>query len=116
IGLATAGVAAFLLAQLHAWPPHEDETLALFVGHEPIGQLVHTVLDQRGGAPLHFLLTHLVAAVSPTLTALRLISVVFAVASIPIVGMVLARLADRRTALVASALVAASWVTLFHGI
>ncbi len=50
------------------------------------------------------------------MTALRLISVVFAVASIPIVGMVLARLADRRTALVATALVAASWVTLFHGI
>ncbi len=116
IGLATGAVAAFLLVQLNAWPPHEDETLALFVGHKPLGQLYHTVLDQRGGAPLHFLITHLVTAISPTLTALRLISVVFAVASIPVIGLVLARLADRRTALVATVIGAASWVTLFHGI
>jgi len=115
-GLTAAAVAAFLAAQINAWPPHEDETLALFVGHQPLGELFHTVFDQRGGAPLHFLLTHLVTAISPTLTALRLISVVFAVASIPIVALVLARLVERRTALVATMLVAASWVTLFHGI
>src|SRR5207248_3224240 len=30
VALCTAGVAAFVLVQLHAWPPHEDETLALF--------------------------------------------------------------------------------------
>ncbi len=116
VGAATAGVAAFLLAQLHAWPPHEDETLALFVGHKPIGELIDVVLEQRGGAPLHFLLVHAVTELSPTLTALRLLSVVFAVASIPVVALVAARLADRRTSLIATAIVAASWVTLFHGI
>ncbi len=116
VACAAAGVAAFLLVQLHAWPPHEDETLALFIGSEPLGDLLGTVLGERGGAPLHFLLVHAVAAVSPTHTALRLLSVLFAVASIPVVAMLLARLSDRRTALVATALVAASWVTLFHGI
>ena len=108
IGCATAGVAAFLLAQLHAWPPHEDETLALFIGQQPLGDMLDTVLGERGGAPLHFLLVHLVASVSPTLTGLRLLSVLFAVASIPVVAFLLARLTDRRTSLIATVIVAAS--------
>ncbi len=113
---ATVAVTAFLLGRLHAWPPHEDETLALFVGSKPLGELFSTVLDVRGGAPLHFLLVHLATQVSPTLDAVRLLSVLFAVASIPTAGLLVARLTDRRTALVATLLVAASWVTLFHGI
>jgi hypothetical protein len=116
VATATAGVAAFLVAQLHAWPPHEDETLALFIGSKPLPDMLSTVLGERGGAPLHFLLVHLAALVSPTLTAVRAISVVFAVASIPLVAMLLSRLAGRHTALVGTVLVAASWVTLFHGI
>ena len=31
-----AVVAAFLFHQLLAWAPHEDETLALFVGRQPL--------------------------------------------------------------------------------
>jgi hypothetical protein len=113
---ATAGVAAFLLVQLHAWPPHEDETLAIFVGQQPFGDMLDTVLGERGGAPLHFLLVHVAGWISPGLTGLRLISVVFAVASIPVIALLLVRLTDRRTSLIATVLVAASWVTLFHGI
>ena len=75
-----------------------------------------TVLGERGGAPLHFLLVHIAAWLSPTLTAVRLISVVFAVASIPVIAALLSRLAGRRLALVGTVLVAASWVLLFHGI
>ena len=116
VATATAGVAAFLLAQLHAWPPHEDETLALFIGSKPLPEMFSTVLGERGGAPLHFLLVHIAALLSPTLTAVRLISVIFAVASIPVAAAVLARLAGRRAALVGTILVAASWVLLFHGI
>ena len=112
----TAAVAGLLLSRLHAWPPHEDETLALFIGQKPLGEMLDTVLGERGGAPLHFLLAHGVAAVSPTLTGLRLLSVLFAVASVPVVAILLARLADRRTAILATLLVAASWVTVFHGI
>ena len=116
VACAAAAVAGFLLAQLTAWPPHEDETLALFIGGQPLAEMLDTVLGTRGGAPLHFLLVHGVSQISPSLTALRLISVVFAVASIPVVALLLARLSDRRTALVGTAIVAASWVTLFHGI
>lgn len=116
VGAATASVLTFLLVQLHAWPPHEDETLALFIGRKPLGELFDTVLQQRGGAPLHFLLAHIATGISPSLTALRLVSVLFAAASIPIVAMLVARLTDRRASLVATVIVAASWVTLFHGI
>ena len=47
--------AAFLLHQLMAWPPHEDETLALFVGRDSLAGVVEHVTRERGGAPLHFL-------------------------------------------------------------
>ena len=116
VGLITVAVFGFLVAQLTAWPPHEDETLALFVGRQPIGDLFDTVLGERGGAPLHFLLTHLVALVSPGLTGLRLLSVLFAVASVPVIACLVARLTTRATALVATLLVATSWTLLFHGI
>jgi hypothetical protein len=111
-----AGVGAFLLSRLTVWPPHEDETLVLFVSRQPLGDLFGTVISERGGAPLHFLLAHTVAFVSPGLTGLRLISVAFAVASVPIVAALVARLTDRRTAIVATVIAAASWMTLYHGI
>ena len=116
VALISAAVLGFLLAQLNAWPPHEDETLAFFVGRQPIGDLFGTVLGERGGAPLHFLLTHLVATVSPGLTGLRLISVFFAVASVPVIACLVARLTDRATALLATLLVGTSWTLLMHGI
>lgn len=112
----TGGVAAFLLLQLHRWPPHEDETLALFISRKPLDELFGTVLGERGGAPLHFLFSHAVASVWPSLTGIRLISVVFAVASVPVVAALVARLAGKRTALVATTLVAASWLLLYHGL
>jgi hypothetical protein len=112
----TVAAAAFLLHQLLAWPPHEDETLALFVGRDSLGSLAHVVLGERGGAPLHFLAAWLVAHLGGGLTALRLVSVVFAVASVPLVAALGARLTDRTTGLLAAGLASASWVLLFHGI
>src|SRR5205085_7246231 len=50
------------------------------------------------------------------LIGLRLVSVLFAVAAIPVVALLGARLTDRTTALAATAIVSASWVLLFHGI
>lgn len=111
-----AAAATFLLHQLFAWQPHEDETLALFVGREPLGTLLETVLGDRGGAPLHFLLAWLVAHLGFGLGGLRLLSVGFAVASLPLVALLGKRLAGRREALVATILVAASWMFLFHAV
>ncbi|HXV57260.1 MAG TPA: glycosyltransferase family 39 protein [Gaiellaceae bacterium] len=111
-----AGLGVFLLARLHALPPHEDETLAFFVSQGSLGEMLETVLGERGGAPLHYLLAYLAGLVDPGLTSLRLISAAFAVASVPVVAALLARLAGRTAALVATLLVAASWALLYHGI
>src|ERR671937_2404150 len=96
----TAGLAAFLLGQAIHWPPHEDETLVFFVSRQPLGDVFSTVFEERGGAPLHFLLAHFVSWAWPSLTGLRLISVVFAVVSVPVIAALVARLSDRKTALV----------------
>ena len=111
-----AAAAAFLLHQLLAWPPHEDETLPLFVGRHPLGELFQVVLEERGGAPLHFLLAWAVAHLGFGLEGLRALSALFAVASIPVVALLAARLAGRVPALVATVIVASSWTFLFHGV
>jgi hypothetical protein len=116
VGAVAAGLGAFLLARLHALPPNEDEVLAFFISHGSLGEVLETVLGERGGAPLHYLLAYLVSHVDPGLTSLRLISVTFAVASVPVAAAVVARLSDRRTAFLASVVTAASWTMLYHGI
>ena len=116
VGAIAAALAAFLLLEAIHWPPHEDETLVFFVSREPLGDLFGTVFEERGGAPLHFLLAHALGAVWSGLLALRLISVVFAVASVPVIAALVARLSDRRTALVATAIAAASWMMIYHAI
>jgi hypothetical protein len=109
-------VATFLFSRLTVWPPHEDETLALFVGRRPLAELLDIVLEERGGAPLHYLLAALAAHSGGGLTALRFVSAAFAIASLPLIAALVARLAGRPTALATTVLVSASWVLLFHGI
>jgi len=109
-------VSTFVAARLHAWPPHEDETLALFVGRGSISTLLEIVLGERGGAPLHFLFAFLVAHLGGGLTALRVVSALFGVASIPVVALLAARLGGRTAGLVAAVLTSASWALLFHAV
>ena len=118
LGIAGCAAAAgtFLLTRLHAWPPHEDEALALFVGRDSLAGLLETVHGERGGAPLHFLVAWVVVHMGGGLTALRVVSALFAVASLPVLAMLSARLAGRRVALAATALASASWLFLFHGV
>jgi hypothetical protein len=116
IAAIAAASAAFLLHQLMAWPPHEDETLALFVGRHPLDELFTVVLEERGGAPLHFLLAWAVAHLGFGLEGLRLLSTALAVASLPVIALLLARLAGRVPALIGTLLIASSWVFLFHGV
>lgn len=112
----TAGVAGVLGWLLRTWPPHEDEALALFVGRGSFGDVLHTVVAERGGAPLHFVLAWAVVHLGGGLTALRLVSLVFAVACVPLIAQLGARLADRLTGVVAAVLASASWVFLFHAV
>ncbi len=116
VGAISVAASAFLAHQLMAWPPHEDETLALFVGRDNLPGVVEHVTRDRGGAPLHFLLAWAVAHLGLGLGGLRTISAAFAVASLPLVALLGRRIADRRRALLATALVAGSWVFLFHGV
>ncbi len=114
---AVAGALAGVLGWfLRTWPPHEDETLALFVGRGSLGHVLRTVVTERGGAPLHFAFAWLVVHLGGELTELRIVSLVFAVASVPLIALLGARLADRTTGLVAAALASGSWVLIFHGI
>src|SRR6476469_9360427 len=83
----TLSAAAFLLHQLMAWPPHEDETLALFVGRDSLTGVVEHVTRDRGGAPLHFLFAYAVAHLGLGLGSLRLVSAAFAVASLPLIAL-----------------------------
>jgi hypothetical protein len=112
----TLAAGLFFALRLTAWPPHEDETLALFVGRHPLDELFGVVLDERGGAPLHFVVAWVVAHLGLGLEGLRAASALFAVASLPVVALLVRRLTDRTTALVATAIVAASWMLLFHGV
>jgi hypothetical protein len=108
--------AAFLLHQLMAWPPHEDETLALFIGRDSLPGVLEHVTRDRGGAPLHFLLAWGVAHLGLGLGGLRLLSATFAVASLPLVALLGKRLADPAVGFVATLIVAPSWLFLFHGV
>src|SRR5919198_3066813 len=112
----TAVVAGVLGWFLLTYPPHEDEALALFVGRGSLPDVLHTVVAERGGAPLHFLLAWVVVHLGGGLTALRAVSLVFAVASVPLIALLGARLANRSAGLVAALFASASWVMLFHGI
>ena len=112
----TAAAAGFLYHQLLAWPPHEDEALPLFIGRHPLDEVFRVVLDERGGAPLHFLLAWAVAHLDLGLEGLRAVSAVFALASLPVIALLLARLGGRLHALIATVIVATGWTFLFHGV
>ncbi len=116
VGAIAVAAGAFLGHQLMAWPPHEDETLALFVGRDSLPGVIEHVTRDRGGAPLHFLFAWAVAHLGFGLGTMRLVSAGFAIASLPLVALLGRRIADRRSALLATALVAGSWVFLFHGV
>jgi hypothetical protein len=116
VAACVGGAAAFLAFRLTAWPPHEDETLALFVGQGSLRSLLGTVLGERGGAPLHFVFAWMVSQLGGGIGGLRLVSALFALASIPLVAALAERLAGRTEAALAALLASASWVLLFHAV
>jgi hypothetical protein len=116
VAATAAALAAVLAVLLPIWPPHEDEALALFTGRLPLPDLLRTVIFDRGGAPLHFVLAWGVVHLGGGLIALRAVSLIFAVASVPAIAVLGARIADRLTGLVAAVLASGTWVLLFQGI
>jgi mannosyltransferase len=118
IGIAVAmlWLCIFCALEIDAWPPHEDETLALFVGRHSLGHVLATVLGERVGAPLHFMLAWFVVHLGGGQIALRALSSACAILALPVVATLCARLAGRTVALAATAITAASWVLLFQAV
>jgi Dolichyl-phosphate-mannose-protein mannosyltransferase len=73
-----------LVPDVRGKPLFEDEAVAGLLSARPLGELIPTVLWDRGGAPLHFVLSHVALALDSSPEALRWLSVVFAVATIPL--------------------------------
>jgi len=117
--LALAGFTAALFARL--WPDvagkpfHEDEAVAGLISARPLGDMLHTVVLDRGGAPLHFLLAHAALSIDTTPEALRWVSVIFALATVPLCYDLVRRIEGRTAGLVAAALAATSQLLLVYG-
>ena len=114
IGL-TALLCARLLPDIAGKPLHEDEAVAGLISARPLGDLLHTVILDRGGAPLHFLLAHVALAIDTTPESLRWLSLVFALATVPVCYDLTRRLAGRSAGLIAAALAATSQLLLVYG-
>jgi hypothetical protein len=119
VPLAVAGLAAFLFVRLlpdvAGKPLHEDEAVAGLISARPLGDLLHTVVLDRGGAPLHFLLAHLTFGIDSSPEALRWLSVAFAVATVPLCYDLARRLAGPLAGLTAAALAATSQLLTIYG-
>src|SRR5689334_23252440 len=99
---------ATALPDVNGKPWHEDEAVAGLVSARPFGDVLHTVLLDRGGAPLHFLLAHIAFALGGSPHTLRWLSLVFALATIPLCYDLARRLAGQFAGLTAAALAATS--------
>ena len=117
--LALAASLAYFLASAvpdiggKSW--HEDEAVAGLISAQPLGDVLHTVLLDRGGAPLHFVLAHIAFAVDGSPTTLRWLSLVFALATIPVCYDLARRLAGQFAGLTAAALAATSQLLAIYG-
>jgi mannosyltransferase len=114
-----AGAAAFLLARLlpdiHGKPLFEDEAVAGLIGARPVPELIVTTLWDRGGSPLHFLLVHFAFVFDSSATALRWLSVVFALATLPLCYDLGRRLGGQVAGITTAIVVAGSGMLAVYG-
>jgi hypothetical protein len=110
--VAVTAAVGFLLARtlpdLGAKPWHEDEAVAGLISAAPLHDAMQTVLLDRGGAPLHFVLAHAAFAVDGSPETLRRLSLVFALATIPLCYDLARRVAGGFAGATAGALAATS--------
>jgi Dolichyl-phosphate-mannose-protein mannosyltransferase len=96
-------------------PLYEDEAVAGLISMRPLGEVLETVMLDRGGAPLHFVLTHGVFALATSAEALRWLSVACALAAIPLCFDLGRRLGGPAAGLVAAAVAASSTALAVYG-
>lgn len=119
VALAFAASLAVLLGRLvpdvASKPLFDDEVVAGLTAVHPLRELLDIVLFDRGGAPLHFLLAHVALAADPSIEALRWLSVVFAVATLPLCYDLGRRLSGRLAGSVAVLVAATSSMLAVYG-
>jgi Dolichyl-phosphate-mannose-protein mannosyltransferase len=81
----------------------------------PLGEVLDTVVLDRGGAPLHFLFAHAVFWVDASADALRWLSVACAVAAVPLCFDLGRRLGGAHAGIVAAAVAASSTALAVYG-
>jgi hypothetical protein len=108
LGGSIAYLLASVLPDVHGKPWHEDEAVAGLISAQPLGAALHTVLLDRGGAPLQFVLAHLAFAADGSPATLRRLSLLFALATVPLCYDLARRLAGQFAGLTAAALTATS--------
>jgi hypothetical protein len=106
---------ASLVPDVARKPLFEDEAVAGLIAARPIAEVLDTVVDDRGGAPLHFVLAHMALALDPSATALRALSVVFAAGAVVLCYLLGARLSGRVAGAVAAAVAATSTALGVYG-
>jgi Dolichyl-phosphate-mannose-protein mannosyltransferase len=116
---AIAAAAGFLLARIvpdvDGKPLFEDEAVSGLISPRPVGEVIVTTMWDRGGAPLHFLLTHLAFQFDASAAALRWLSVVFAVATVLVCYDLGRRLAGRIAGVGAAVVAATSGMLAVYG-
>ena len=106
---------ARILPDIAGKPWQEDEAAAGLISAQPLGDLLHTVVLDRGGAPLHFLLAHAAFALDGSPHMLRWLSFAFALATIPLCYDLARRVAGEFAAVTAAALAATSQLLAVYG-
>jgi Dolichyl-phosphate-mannose-protein mannosyltransferase len=83
--LAGAGILlARIVEDIHDKPLFEDEAVSGLIAARPLGEVIQTVMWERGGGPLHFILSHVALAFDSSPYAMRWLSLVFALAALPL--------------------------------
>ncbi|MBA2614776.1 MAG: glycosyltransferase family 39 protein, partial [Actinobacteria bacterium] len=123
-GVVAAALAVFaalgvLLARLvpdvSGKPLFDDEVLAGLTALHPFRELLDVVLQDRGGAPLHFAFAHVALSLDASTESLRWLSVVFALATVPVCYDLGRRLGGRTAGVVAAIITATSSMLAVYG-
>jgi len=96
-------------------PLYEDEATAGLIAMRPLGEVLDTVVLDRGGAPLHFVLAHAVFWIDASAEALRWLSVACALAAVPVCFDLARRLGGGSAGIVSAAIVASSTTLGVYG-
>jgi hypothetical protein len=115
VSAALGYLVARVAPDIHGKPLFEDEAVAGLVSAHPFPELLETVMWERGGGPLHFVLSHLTLAVEPSPYALRWLSLAFALATVPLCYDLGRRLAGPLAGGTAAVIAATSSLLLVYG-